>query len=87
MADDHGETERLLAAAARGSQSDWGELLDRHRARLRRMLALRPAARCRCTVSLRPEGTKGHPRSRGQQAIRAISKTNQRLPRTRTAGH
>jgi RNA polymerase sigma-70 factor (ECF subfamily) len=41
MADDSGETERLLAAAARGNTGDWGELLDRHRARLRRMLALR----------------------------------------------
>src|SRR5437588_10799844 len=41
MADNSGETERLLASAARGGRSDWGELLDRHRARLRRMLALR----------------------------------------------
>jgi RNA polymerase sigma-70 factor (ECF subfamily) len=41
MADNTDETDRLLASAARGSQSDWGALLDRHRARLRRMLALR----------------------------------------------
>src|SRR6266481_3061784 len=41
MADDSGETERLLAAAGRGNMADWGELLDRHRGRLRRMLALR----------------------------------------------
>src|SRR4051794_5242845 len=42
MADDSGETDRLLAAAGRGNTADWGDLLDRHRARLRRMLALRP---------------------------------------------
>src|SRR5947209_8817170 len=41
MADDSGETERLLAAAGRGNTAEWGDLLDRHRARLRRMLALR----------------------------------------------
>src|SRR5262245_52921889 len=41
MPDNSDETDRLLAAAAQGNQADWGELLDRHRARLRRMLALR----------------------------------------------
>src|SRR4051812_34800868 len=45
MADDADEADRLLTAAAHGSQTDWGELLDRHRARLRRMLALRPDQR------------------------------------------
>src|SRR4051794_8790320 len=41
MADDSGETERLLAATCRGNTAEWGDLLERHRARLRRMLALR----------------------------------------------
>jgi RNA polymerase sigma-70 factor (ECF subfamily) len=41
MAENSDETDRLLAGAARGVQADWGALLDRHRARLRRMLALR----------------------------------------------
>jgi hypothetical protein len=42
MGGDPGGIERLLAAAARGNTADWGDLLERHRARLRRMLALRP---------------------------------------------
>ncbi len=41
MPDNSDETDQLLAAAARGSRANWGELLDRHRARLRRMLGLR----------------------------------------------
>src|SRR5947199_10742486 len=41
MAADAAQTDLLLRSAARGSQADWGALLDRHRARLRRMLALR----------------------------------------------
>jgi RNA polymerase sigma-70 factor (ECF subfamily) len=41
MADNSDETDRLLAAAAEGNRAEWGTLLDRHRARLRRMLTLR----------------------------------------------
>lgn len=41
MADDSGATQRLLAAAGRGNTAEWGDLLDRHRSRLRRMVALR----------------------------------------------
>jgi RNA polymerase sigma-70 factor (ECF subfamily) len=35
------ETNRLLKRAAAGDRSDWGKLLETHRARLRRMVALR----------------------------------------------
>jgi len=35
------DTERLLQAAATGDRASWGELLTRHRDRLRRMVALR----------------------------------------------
>jgi RNA polymerase sigma-70 factor (ECF subfamily) len=35
------ETDRLLQQAARGDSQEWGLLLERHRARLRRMVALR----------------------------------------------
>jgi RNA polymerase sigma-70 factor, ECF subfamily len=35
------ETSRLLAEAARGDQQAWGQLLQRYRDRLRRMIALR----------------------------------------------
>ena len=35
------ETSRLLADASQGDQQAWGELLERHRDRLRRMVALR----------------------------------------------
>jgi RNA polymerase sigma-70 factor (ECF subfamily) len=35
------ETDRLLKGAAQGVSQDWGALLERHRARLRRMVALR----------------------------------------------
>src|SRR6266852_1878314 len=35
------ETDRLLQAAAQGAQKEWGALLERHRQRLRRMVALR----------------------------------------------
>jgi RNA polymerase sigma-70 factor (ECF subfamily) len=41
MAENSDETDRLLAGAAQGHQADWGQLLERHRTRLRRMLALR----------------------------------------------
>jgi RNA polymerase sigma-70 factor (ECF subfamily) len=36
-----GETERLLQGAEQGAPEDWGTLLERHRSRLRRMVALR----------------------------------------------
>jgi RNA polymerase sigma-70 factor (ECF subfamily) len=36
-----GETEQLLQRAAQGDSQGWGELLERHRQRLRRMVALR----------------------------------------------
>src|SRR5947209_7885865 len=35
------ETDRLLQQAAQGDQQGWGILLERHRAQLRRMVALR----------------------------------------------
>lgn len=35
------ETDELLLQAARGDRQSWGTLLERHRARLRRMVALR----------------------------------------------
>jgi RNA polymerase sigma-70 factor, ECF subfamily len=38
---DDGETTRLIEHAAEGDQRAWGELLARHRDRLRRMVALR----------------------------------------------
>jgi RNA polymerase sigma-70 factor, ECF subfamily len=41
MAGDSSETDRLLERAAQGDQQGWGELLARHRERLRRMVALR----------------------------------------------
>jgi RNA polymerase sigma-70 factor (ECF subfamily) len=41
MNDDSGETELLLRQAAQGDQQAWCLLLERHRARLRRMVALR----------------------------------------------
>jgi RNA polymerase sigma-70 factor (ECF subfamily) len=50
MAGDSVETDRLLEGAAAGRAADWGELLDRHRARLRRMLALRLDLRLRGRV-------------------------------------
>jgi RNA polymerase sigma-70 factor (ECF subfamily) len=40
-ASDDRETQRLIHAAARGSQGAWFEILDRHRERLRRMVVLR----------------------------------------------
>src|SRR5947199_8458792 len=36
-----GETDQLLQRAAQGDQQGWGALLQRHRLRLRRMVALR----------------------------------------------
>src|SRR5579859_3729947 len=36
-----GETDQLLQRAAQGDTQGWGELLERHRQRLRRMVALR----------------------------------------------
>jgi RNA polymerase sigma-70 factor (ECF subfamily) len=36
-----GETDQLLRGAAQGNRQDWGTLLERHRKRLRRMVALR----------------------------------------------
>jgi len=36
-----GETDELLRRVAQGAPQEWGALLDRHRARLRRMVALR----------------------------------------------
>lgn len=41
MGDHSDETRRLLNAVAAGDRAEWGGLLDRHRGRLRRMLALR----------------------------------------------
>jgi RNA polymerase sigma-70 factor, ECF subfamily len=41
MTSDSSETGRLLSAAAEGDQESWGALLERHRDRLRRMVALR----------------------------------------------
>src|SRR5215471_20278074 len=41
MADNSSETNDCLRRAAEGDGREWGELLDRHRTRLRRMLALR----------------------------------------------
>ena len=35
------ETDRLLQQVAHGSPQEWGALLERHRVRLRRMIALR----------------------------------------------
>jgi RNA polymerase sigma-70 factor (ECF subfamily) len=39
--DNSGETDRLLQRAAQGATQEWGVLLERHRKRLRRMVALR----------------------------------------------
>lgn len=41
MGDNSDETRRRLSAAAAGDRAEWGGLFDRHRGRLRRMLALR----------------------------------------------
>jgi RNA polymerase sigma-70 factor, ECF subfamily len=41
MPDDSSETDQLLNAAGEGDQESWGALLERHRDRLRRMVALR----------------------------------------------
>jgi len=41
MVGDSSETDRLLQRAAQGDQQGWGDLLVRHRERLRRMVALR----------------------------------------------
>lgn len=41
MTDDTSETARLLRRAAAGDADGWGSLLERHRPRLRRMVALR----------------------------------------------
>jgi RNA polymerase sigma-70 factor, ECF subfamily len=41
MTSDGSETERLLHRAAQGDRQGWGALLERHRQRLRRMVALR----------------------------------------------
>jgi RNA polymerase sigma-70 factor (ECF subfamily) len=41
MAEDSNETEGLLERAAAGDSKSWSVLLDRHRHRLRRMVALR----------------------------------------------
>ncbi len=40
-ADNSGETDHLLRRAAQGDLEGWGRLLERHRKRLRRMIALR----------------------------------------------
>src|SRR5262245_13330427 len=45
MANDASETRRLLKEAGQGDKRQWGALLERHRARLRRMVALRLDAR------------------------------------------
>jgi RNA polymerase sigma-70 factor (ECF subfamily) len=47
---DSGATEGLLAAAGGGNTAAWGQLLNRHRDRLRRMLALRLDDRLRGRV-------------------------------------
>ena len=41
MSANSSETDRLLQATARGDNEKWGTLLERHRERLRRMVALR----------------------------------------------
>src|SRR5215470_17119340 len=41
MIENSSETDRLLQATARGDTENWGVLLERHRERLRRMVALR----------------------------------------------
>jgi RNA polymerase sigma-70 factor, ECF subfamily len=41
MIENSSETDRLLQAMARGDSEKWGTLLERHRERLRRMVALR----------------------------------------------
>ncbi len=41
MADNSSETTQLLRRASRGDSEGWGALLERHRQRLRRMVALR----------------------------------------------
>lgn len=44
------DTDRLLRAAAAGDRTSWGELLTRHRDRLRRMVALRLDHRLQCRI-------------------------------------
>src|SRR5438067_12822901 len=41
MTDNSGEIDALLQRAAQGDQQGWGDLLEQHRDRLRRMVALR----------------------------------------------
>ena len=41
VTDNSGETDQILRRAAQGDLADWGKLLERHRKRLRRMIALR----------------------------------------------
>ena len=41
MAGNSSETDQLLRRASQGNRRDWGALLERHRQRLRRMIALR----------------------------------------------
>src|SRR5207248_7122752 len=41
MSENSSETDHLLQATARGDHATWGILLERHRERLRRMVALR----------------------------------------------
>jgi RNA polymerase sigma-70 factor, ECF subfamily len=41
MSENSSETDRLLRATAQGDPEPWGALLERHRERLRRMVALR----------------------------------------------
>jgi RNA polymerase sigma-70 factor (ECF subfamily) len=41
MVGDSSDIDRLLRSAAEGNRTDWGELLGRHRGRLKRMVALR----------------------------------------------
>jgi RNA polymerase sigma-70 factor (ECF subfamily) len=48
--DDADETARLLQQAAAGDQALWGQLLERHRDRLRRLVALRMDRRLRGRV-------------------------------------
>jgi RNA polymerase sigma-70 factor (ECF subfamily) len=50
MNDHPAETEQLLERAAAGDAASWGELLQRHQERLRRMVALRLDSRLRGRV-------------------------------------
>src|SRR5215470_15966957 len=66
---DSGEMHQLLQRAARGDRQEWGALLERHRKRLRRMVALRLTSSAALAAQL-----LGHDTRPSEAAIRAERK-------------